>query len=44
MSVLLSFLQHQLQSQFVGGGLMLMFTGSLIALARRLPGQLPEGN
>lgn len=33
------FIQRQLSSQLVGGGLMLMFTGSLIALARRVPSQ-----
>jgi chaperone BCS1 len=34
------FITNQLHSQFVGGGLLLMFTGSLVALARRTPGQM----
>lgn len=37
---LVDFIQHQLQSQLVGGGLLLMFTGSLIALARSFPGRI----
>ena len=37
MSKLFDLLMKQMSGPFVGGGLVLMFTGSLIALARRLP-------
>lgn len=36
------FLTSQLQNQFVGGGLLLMVTGSVIALARSMPARLYE--
>lgn len=36
----LSFLTSQLHNQFVGGGLVLMLTGSVIALARRVPSEI----
>lgn len=40
MTSLLAFLRAEAGNQFVGGGLVLMFTGSVVALCRRLPGQI----
>lgn len=39
MTGLVDFIRQQAQSQFVGGGLVLMFTGSIVALCRSLPGR-----
>ncbi len=43
MQTLLTHLMNSLSSQFVGGGLVLMFTGSLIALLRQMPGRIWTG-
>lgn len=40
MHSLIDLIVKQAGNQFVGGGLVLMFTGSLIALARRVPSQI----
>lgn len=40
MHSLIDLIVKQMGNQFVGGGLVLMLTGSLIALARRIPGQV----
>lgn len=36
------FLEAQLRNQFVGGGLVLMISGSIVALCRRTPGQIGQ--